>query len=113
MRVLVIDDDQVVLTHLQIFAQRSDVDFCGVRSLEDANKVLDERFFDIILIDANLNGSKVADTDLRAISSRCDSLVVISADFDPLPGWRFLQKPFSLDEFQKLLRDLKKDKVSV
>lgn len=108
MRLLVIDDDKIVLTHLKIYADRIGLEFFGAESLEVASSLLEKEFFDLVLVDANLNGRKVLDSDLRLVSKKCNRLAVISADFDEIPGWEFLQKPFSLEQFQAFIFNLKK-----
>src|SRR5437764_11313898 len=111
-RVLVVDDDQLLRKLVAEQLRRSDFDAQPIASGREALKILRESDFDVVLLDIMMPGMSGLDT-LREIRKLDDApeVIMLTADASLATGieamrygaYDYLTKPATLDEMEAVL----------
>ena len=112
-RVLVVDDDQLLRKLVAEQLRRSDFDAQPIASGREALKILRESDFDVVLLDIMMPGMSGLDT-LREIRKLDDApeVIMLTADASLATGieamrygaYDYLTKPATLDEMETVIR---------
>ncbi|MCS6893623.1 MAG: hypothetical protein NZO16_03540 [Deltaproteobacteria bacterium] len=98
--ILIIDDSVIVQTQLQIYCKELNLNCKFVSTLQEVSQYLERDFYDWILLDLNLNGTKVPRSFMEKIKGKVKKLILMSADFEEYSGFVFLQKPFGVKDLR-------------
>ena len=112
-KILIIDDDVDFLNALKYRLTKKKIDVVPVRSGYHALEVLNENYFDLILLDLKMKGMDGVETfkKIRKIEPQ-PFVIIMTAHFKDdqveivkkLKPFGFLNKPFDLDELAPLIK---------
>ena len=121
LKVLVVDDEDLVRQMLARLLRRNDIPCELAASLDEAIPLIDEHKFDVVITDQKMPGG--SGTELLtylSMQSPETATIMISGEQDPiltdvtreLGGVAFLAKPFEEEDLMSLLRPLIQEKRS-
>jgi DNA-binding NtrC family response regulator len=113
-RVLIVDDERIALKNLEHAMKKEGYEVMGTQSGQNALRLIEERFFDVVLTDLRME--KV---DGMQILDRCkrlhpDTEVIMITGYATLPSaveamkkgaYYYISKPLKLEEVKKVVRE--------
>lgn len=111
-RILIADDDQGFLDSLSIALRREKSEVWGARNSEEVLNLLDERSFDLLMMDLRLgpqDGVEVAEwarlrnPDLPVIFMTAYPYTPLSGRITRVSSFPVLEKPFNVGELSRIL----------
>ena len=106
-RVLVVDDDLLVLETLANMLAELDCDTLMARSANEAlGTIAKDETIDILISDINMPGLVGTDLAKRARSYRPDlKIILLTAGVAQNPGFPLLRKPFAQSDLQRVMAE--------
>jgi two-component system, response regulator PdtaR len=107
--VLVVEDDFLVRAVAVAHLEESGFSIVEAQTADEAMVILrDDRSIAAVFSDVQMPGSMDGIALARWLARTCPKVKVLltSGRMDPAMGWRFIAKPYSLEEMERALRHL-------
>lgn len=121
-KILIIDDDLDFLKALEYRLTEKKIDVIAVASGYDAIEVLNDEYFDLILLDLRMPGMNGAETFQRIKQIDCKPFVIIMTAYSEyeqeetvkkLNPFGFIKKPFDLNDLMPYIKKRIKEEINV
>jgi len=106
-RVLVVDDEPLVLDAVALMLEELGCETVQARSGTDAlGKIAQDQTIDVLIADINMPGLDGLSLATRARSFRPDlPIILITGGLTPRPEFPVLRKPFALPELERVMAE--------
>lgn len=104
-RILIIDDEPLVLATLERALKKVDYLVCAVSCKEDFGSALLEGVFDMAILDLHLPGAITEELAMMAMEKNPEiKFLYVSGSTTPPGEKNFLQKPFRIEDLREMVR---------
>ncbi len=105
-RILVIDDEPLLLTSIQRALSKVGYDVATARTREEFLEKVNEGDFQLIIMDLNIPHLRPEEIVQRAKQQWTEVKFLVISGVERLSGMPFIQKPFSIQTLRKKVQEL-------
>ncbi len=106
-KILVLDDEPLILKTIERALAKTGYAVCIAREADEFMRLLEEDPADLLLLDINLEGSRSDDLagSIRDVAPEA-KVIFMSGLIPSRDDIFFLEKPFTIEDLRKLIRDV-------